>query len=96
METLEIRHYTEEEARWVAYPTGVVTCPPKVRLVYNPPHGHGWWILRAAIVEAVLDGAKVDEIILEGRPTEDEIQEAKRQMEAALRKALAERCRASA
>lgn len=90
--TTQVQHYTEEQYLYdpaLARLTGVVTFPAKVRDVHNPPHGRGWWRLRAAIVAAYRDGATVDRVVLEGRPSEAKIQEARERMERTLTEAHA-------
>lgn len=89
-----VRHYTEEQCMWdrsLAYVTGVVTAPPRVREIHNPPSGRGLWRVRAAIVWACLGGAVIDRIVLEGSPSEEEMQAARERMERRLLETLSER-----
>lgn len=86
-----IRHYTERQYLWdhdLAYLTGVVTFPAKVRNIFV--EGQGWWSMRAARVVAYRDGDQVDAVTLAGEPSEAQVAEAQAQMEVALLMALAE------
>lgn len=89
---MQVQHYTEEQYLYddsLAYLTGVVTFPAKVREIHNPPSGAGRWRVRAAIVSAYRDGAEVGRVVLEGSPSEEQLAEARSRMELAVLEAIA-------